>query len=93
VTPISFIKLAQIKKGSSAGKTLPAHKEIPFCADKKAMEGNTTMLRHAKPATKIAAIYIFFLLSIKSMLNDIHMDFIYTNYTELYQILLCHILL
>ena len=38
-SPRTVIKLAQIKKGSNAGNTELAHKEMPFCAAFSAMAG------------------------------------------------------
>jgi hypothetical protein len=39
------MKFAQIKKGSSAGNTELAHKEMPFCAAFSAMDGNAIITK------------------------------------------------
>ncbi|GAB1475300.1 hypothetical protein MASR2M70_01320 [Bacillota bacterium] len=54
--PTAIIKSAQIKKGSSAGKTEFAHKAIPFCADSKTAPGNAIIDSAAKEAATPAGM-------------------------------------
>jgi hypothetical protein len=43
------MKLAQIKKGSNAGRTELAHKAMPLRAASNATDGNAIMIRQPMP--------------------------------------------
>ena len=54
-------KFAQIKKGSSAGRTLDAQREIPFLAESMATCGNMTIRMQHPPLISPAMIIRFLL--------------------------------